>query len=103
VHTKTTRQSDPAPSMTTSMKAIAAIELMLKSTEALAQSRTFYGADGRVTGRSITGSSGATTIYGADGRVTGRTFHKRQPDDDLRQRWAPRRHCHDNQTTGQMT
>ena len=46
---------------------------MLMPTEVQAQSRTFYGADGRVTGRSITGSGGATTIYGADGRVTGRT------------------------------
>ena len=45
----------------------------LMPTDALAPSRTFYGADGRVTGRSITGSGGATTIYGADGRVTGRT------------------------------
>jgi YD repeat-containing protein len=46
---------------------------LLMPTDALAQSRTFYGADGRVTGRSITGSSGATTIYDASGRVTGRT------------------------------
>ena len=50
-----------------------AIVLALFSTDALAQSRTFYGADGRVTGRSITGTSGSTTYYGADGRVTGRT------------------------------
>jgi YD repeat-containing protein len=36
-------------------------------------SRTFYGADGRVSGRSTTDSSGATTIYDSSGRVTGRT------------------------------
>jgi YD repeat-containing protein len=59
--------------MTTSMKAIAAIVLMVMPTGVLAQSRTFYGADGRVTGRSSTNSSGATTIYDANGRVTGRT------------------------------
>ena len=59
---------------------------LLMPTEVQAQSRTFYGADGRVTSRSITGSGGATTIYGADGRVTGPHVHKRQPDDDLRQR-----------------
>ena len=39
----------------------------------LAQSRTFYGADGRVSGRSITGSNGSTTFYDASGRVTGRS------------------------------
>ena len=46
---------------------------LLMPTEALAQSRTFYDASGRVTGRSITGSNGSTTIYDASGRVTGRT------------------------------
>jgi YD repeat-containing protein len=50
-----------------------AVVLILMPTEAMAQSRTFYDASGRVTGRSTTGSGGATTIYGADGRVTGRT------------------------------
>jgi YD repeat-containing protein len=67
---KAARQSDPAPSMTTSMKAIAAIVLMLMLTEVLAQSRTFYGADGRVTGRTST-SGNQTTIYGSDGRRVG--------------------------------
>ena len=41
----------------------------------LAQSRTFYDASGRVTGRSTSGSSGSTTIYDASGRVTGRIVH----------------------------
>ena len=44
----------------------------LLPTGALAQSRTYYGADGRVSRRSITDSGGAVTFYGADGRVTGR-------------------------------
>ena len=43
-------------------------------TAALAQSaRTFYGADGRVLGRSISAGDGATTYYDAAGSVTGRT------------------------------
>ena len=46
----------------------------------LAQSRTFYGADGRVSGRSITGSNGSTTFYDASGRA-GPLDHKRQFDD----------------------
>ena len=51
-----------------------AILLGLLSTDALAQSkRTFYGADGKVLGRSITDSDGVTTYYEAAGRITGRT------------------------------
>ena len=42
-------------------------------TDALAQSRTFYGADGKVLGRSITDSDGVITYYDAAGRITGRT------------------------------
>ena len=68
---KTTRQTDRAPRMTMTTKAIAAIVLMLMPTGALAQSRTFYGADGRVAGRSTTGSNGATTFYDASGRLPG--------------------------------
>jgi YD repeat-containing protein len=55
------------------MAGLAIVLALLMPTEVLAQSRTFYDASGRVTGRSITGSSGATTIYDASGRVTGRT------------------------------
>ena len=40
-------------------------------TDALAQSRTFYGVDGRVTGRSATDSGGSTTFYDASGRIAG--------------------------------
>jgi YD repeat-containing protein len=72
----TTRQTDLTPSKTASMKAIASLAIvlaLLMPVDVLAQSRTFYGADGRVTGRSITGSNGSTTIYDASGRVTGRT------------------------------
>ena len=51
-----------------------AIVLALFSTDAMAQTaRTFYGADGRVLGRSITDSDGVTTYYDAAGRITGRT------------------------------
>lgn len=46
---------------------------LLVPTAVLAQQRTIYGPDGRVSGREVTSSSGATTIYGPDGRVTGRT------------------------------
>lgn len=58
--------------MTRSQIACVAIVLALVSSDALAQSQTFYGADGRVTGRSSTDSQGSTTFYGADGRVSGR-------------------------------
>ena len=51
-----------------------AIVLALFSTDAMAQTaRTFYGADGRVLGRSITDSDGVITYYDAAGRITGRT------------------------------
>ena len=50
---------------------LAAVLALLMPTDALAQSRTYYGADGHVTGRSSTSSSGTTTIYGADGRKAG--------------------------------
>jgi hypothetical protein len=42
-------------------------------TDALAQSRTFYGVDGRVTGRSATDSGGSTTFYDASGSIAGRS------------------------------
>ena len=51
----------------------AAIVLVLMPTEALAQSRTFYDADGRVAGHSTTDSNGSTTFYDASGKVTGRS------------------------------
>ena len=50
-----------------------AIALMFAATGAQAQQREFYGPDGRVTGRSITGSDGSTTIFDSSGRVAGRT------------------------------
>jgi hypothetical protein len=56
----------------TTPPAIIAIVLALFSTDALAQSRTYYDSSGRVSGRSTTGTNGATTFYGSDGRVTGR-------------------------------
>jgi hypothetical protein len=37
-------------------KAMAIVLALLMPTQVLAQSRTFYGADGRVSGRSITGA-----------------------------------------------
>ena len=76
MQTNITRQTTPRDMRTadTATAAVAglAIVLLLMPTAALAQSRTFYGADGRVSDRSITGSNGGTTFYGADGRVTGR-------------------------------
>ena len=54
---------------------------LLMPTEVQAQSRTFYGADGRVTGRTST-SGNQTTIYGSDGRRVGTvTTTKPQADD----------------------
>ena len=74
---ETTRQTCPTPSdvLTAGRFRVAgfAILLGLFSTAALAQSRTFYGADGKVLGRSITDSDGAITYYDAAGRITGRT------------------------------
>ena len=49
-----------------------AIVLALFSTDALAQSRTLYGPDGRATARSTTDSQGTRTFNDASGRVTGR-------------------------------
>ena len=72
---------------------------LLMPTDALAQSRTFYGVDGRVTGRSATDSGGSTTFR--QRQHCRAIFHKRQPDDDLRQRRSPRRHRHEI-TNGQM-
>ena len=57
---------------TAPMAGFAIVLALLIAMEAQAQQRTFYGADGRVTGRSITSTSGATTFYGSDGKVTGR-------------------------------
>jgi hypothetical protein len=52
------------------MKAAAiALMLALIATDASAQQRTIYGADGRVTARAATDSQGTTTYYGPDGRV----------------------------------
>ena len=56
-----------------SMAGLAIALALLMPTDALAQSRTFYDSSGRVSGRSITGTNGATTFYDATGRVTGRT------------------------------
>ena len=61
------------PIKTTAPSIITAIVLMVMPTDATAQSRTFYGSDDRVSGRSVTGTNGATTYYGSDGRVTART------------------------------
>jgi YD repeat-containing protein len=55
------------------IKTIITILLLLVSTNVLAQQRTFYDANGRVTGRQATHSQGSKTIYDASGRVTGRT------------------------------
>ena len=56
------------------MKPAALLVLVaLLPTAALAQQRTIYGPDGKVTGRVTTDSQGSTTIYDAAGRVTGRT------------------------------
>ena len=43
---------------------IAAALMALVTTGAAAEQRTFYGSDGKVVGRSVTGSKGAVTLYG---------------------------------------
>lgn len=72
---------------------------LLAASDAQAEQRTFYGADGRVTGRETTSRSGSTlydadgrvesrstlssdgtvTVYGSDGRVIGREAGPSQP------------------------
>jgi YD repeat-containing protein len=59
------KRARPAP--------LAVLAIVFMPTDALAQSRTFYGADGKVLGRSITDGDGVTTYYDAAGRITGRT------------------------------
>jgi hypothetical protein len=82
------------------MKIAILLALTLIATEASAQhdNRTYYGPDGRVTGRSTTNSSGQTTFYGPSGHVTGRaarsgngttTFYG--PDGAVTGRTSPRR------------
>ena len=63
------------PNRSTAPSIIAATAIMLLLTPAAhsQSSRTIYGSDGKVSGRTHTDSQGSTTIYGADGRVTGRT------------------------------
>ena len=62
------KRARPAP-----LAGLASVLALLMPTDALAQSRTFYGADGKVLGRSITDSEGVTTYYDATGRITGCT------------------------------
>jgi YD repeat-containing protein len=54
------------------MAALAVVLALLLPADALAQSRTYYSADGKVSARSNTGSNRAITFYDASGRVTGR-------------------------------
>ena len=55
------------------MKLTILLVLALLTCDALAQQRTVYGPDGKVTGRITTDSQGSTTIYDASSKVTGRT------------------------------
>ena len=56
------------------IKLIAALAFaaLASAAAAQAQQQTIYGPDGRVTGRSVTGSDGTVTNYGPDGRVISR-------------------------------
>lgn len=60
-------------SRTEVMAGLAVALALLMPTAVLAQQRTYYDSTGRVSGREVTGTNGATTIYGPDGRITGRT------------------------------
>lgn len=54
------------------MKIAIAIALLCSTASAAtAQQRTFYGADGRVSGRAATDTQGTTTFYDAAGRKAG--------------------------------
>jgi hypothetical protein len=74
---KTTRHTDPAPSMTMTTKAIASLAIVLASlpTAALAQQQhqTFRDANGRTLGRSSSDPKGNTIYYDNMGRNTGRS------------------------------
>lgn len=50
-----------------------AVLLALLPSAALAQQRTIYGADGKVSGHITTDSQGSRTVYDAAGRIVGRT------------------------------
>ena len=52
------------------MKLTILLVLALLTCDALAQQRTVYGPDGKVTGRITTDSQGSTTIYDASGKVS---------------------------------
>jgi hypothetical protein len=69
---KTTRQTYSAPCRRDVNIAVA-IVLLLVPTAAHAQQRTFYDASGKVSGRAVTDSSGASVFYNASGNVTGRS------------------------------
>jgi YD repeat-containing protein len=68
------RRSSYDPRMTNPMTKIllALLTLAMMTGAALAQQRTFYGAGGKVGGRSATDSSGMVTNYDARGKVISR-------------------------------
>ena len=51
---------------------IFATVLALVTTDAAAQQRTLYGADGRVIARESTDTQGTRTLYGSDGKAVSR-------------------------------
>ena len=55
------------------MARLAIVLALLVPADARAQQRTFYGADGRVSGRSVTDTKGNTIYYDNMGRNTGRS------------------------------
>ena len=52
--------------------------LLLWPHKAHGQQRTFYGADGRVSGRAATDTQGTTTFYDAGGRKVGSTTNPKR-------------------------
>jgi len=57
---------------------IATAALAALITTAQAQQRQYYDAAGRNAGRAVTDTQGSTTFYGPDGRVTGRATGRAQ-------------------------
>ena len=68
MQSKITRQTCPARSgraRPAPMAGLAVVLALLLPTDALAQSTIYYGRTGRVSGRSTTGTNGASTYYDA--------------------------------------
>ena len=86
MQSKITRQSCPAPSgraRPAPMAGLAVGLALLLPTDALAQSSTYYDRTGRVSGRSTTGTNGATHLLRQRWQGDWSRVNQRQHHDDL--------------------